>query len=223
MIQVQSVSKIYQQESTRVVAIDAVNFELQKGDSLAITGSSGAGKSTLLNILGGLDVPSSGKVLIKGKDMAGLPQSEESAFRSQTLGYVFQFHHLLNDFTLLENIMMPLLIQKISKNEAVERAKRMLKDVDLSGKENRYPLELSGGEQQRGAIARALIHKPELILADEPTGNLDERNGGHVFDLLCHLNHDLGATLIIVTHHLVFARQLKHNMILEQGRVKSFE
>lgn len=165
---------------------------------------------------------SSGQVIIHGQDLFALSEKEEARFRSQNLGFIFQFHHLLNDFTILENVMMPLLINKINRSQAQNEAQEMLKRVGILDRKDHYPLELSGGEQQRAAIARAIIHKPKILLADEPTGNLDEKNSEVVFELLCQLNRDLGATLIIVTHSHFFAKKLNHILRLDKGRVQSF-
>ena len=220
-LSVQNLTRIYHTGTEHVAALDNVSFALERGESLAVCGASGAGKSTLLNLLGGLDQPTSGAVLLDGKNLHKLGESEESGFRQKNLGFIFQFHHLLNDFDVLENVAMPLLIQGDDKRQAQKKAGDILKKVGLQGKENRYPRELSGGEQQRVAIARALVHRPKLVLADEPTGNLDNVNGVAVFELLCSLNHDLQATLIVVTHNEILAKKLKRCLHLGSGRVLS--
>lgn len=219
---VQNLSKIYDEEGDRIVALEGVSFALEKGESMAICGSSGAGKSTLLNILGGLDKPSEGSVILDGQNLQSLGAKLEAKFRQDHLGFIFQFHHLLNDFNVVENVMLPLQIQGQNKKSAYDEACTWLGKVGLSDKLKRLPRELSGGEQQRVAIARALIHKPKLVLADEPTGNLDNANGLKVFELLCLLNHDLQATLIVVTHNEEHAKKLKYCLQLKDGRVAQF-
>lgn len=219
---VQNLTKIYDEEGDKIAALQDVSFALEKGESMAIVGSSGAGKSTLLNILGGLDRPSSGAVILDGQDLQRLGSGREAKFRQDHLGFIFQFHYLLNDFNVVENVMLPLKIQGQDKKSACDEANTWLAKVGLADKSKRLPRELSGGEQQRVAIARALIHKPKLVLADEPTGNLDHANGLKVFELLCHLNHDLQATLIVVTHNEEYAKKLKYCLMLNGGRVESF-
>jgi lipoprotein-releasing system ATP-binding protein len=221
-LEVNNLTRAYTAEGERVTALADVAFGLERGASLAVCGPSGAGKSTLLNLLGGLDKPTSGSVLLDGRDLFKLGDAEEAGFRQKNLGFIFQFHHLLQDFDVLENVMMPLLIQGEDKRRARSAAMGFLEKVGLCGKERRHSRELSGGEQQRVAIARALVHGPKLVLADEPTGNLDHANGEAVFELLCGLNHDLQATLVVVTHNEVLAKKLKHYMHLESGRVLSF-
>lgn len=221
-LEVKNLTKVYSESNDRISALQGIDFTLERGESLAICGSSGAGKSTLLNILGGLDRPSSGEVFLDGQSLQALSESGEARFRQDELGFIFQFHYLLNDFSILENIMLPLLIQKRDRKAAKHEAEEWLKKVGLAGKENRAPKELSGGEQQRVAIARALVHHPKLVLADEPTGNLDSENGLRVFELLCGLNHDLQATLIVVTHNEVFAKKLKRCLSLKSGQIQSF-
>ncbi len=219
MIEVKNITKTFSHKETEIHALKDVSFELCKGKSLAICGASGAGKSTLLNIIGGLDRPTKGNVLINGCDISQMSEQEESQFRSQHLGFIFQFHHLLNDFNILENTMVPLLIRKVSHKQAQEQAMTVLQKVGLKGLEKRFTQELSGGEQQRAALARAIIHRPALLFADEPTGNLDEQNASKVFDLLCNLNRDLEATLIVVTHSKHYAQKLNHKIILDSGKL----
>ena len=222
-LEVKNLSKIYLDEGASVAALDDVSFTLELGESLAVCGASGAGKSTLLNILGGLDRPTGGSIFLNGRDLLALSESDEAGFRQKYLGFVFQFHHLLNDFSILENVMMPLLIQNVTKKRAQVDATDLLNQVGLLAKRNRHPRELSGGEQQRVAIARALVHRPQLVLADEPTGNLDDTNARLVFDLLCQLNHDLHATLVVVTHNELFAKKMKRCLHLISGRVQSWQ
>jgi lipoprotein-releasing system ATP-binding protein len=222
MIEVNKVSKIFTHAQKEIFALNEVSFQLSSGDSLAICGGSGAGKSTLLNLIGGLDQPSSGQVFINGKDTGVFKEKEEAQFRNENLGFIFQFHHLLQDFSIEENIMMPLLIKGVSKAQAKEKAQEILNQVGLETMYDRFPKELSGGEQQRAAIARAIVHKPKLLLADEPTGNLDDENAHHVFELLCELNHDLRATLIMVTHSQTYAKKLNHIIELNAGVVANY-
>lgn len=217
-LHVEHVTKSYPQSQGKVLALEDISFSFSSGMSLAILGGSGAGKSTLLNLLGGLDTPDEGVVRIGGINLSTLGDVECAQFRNQTLGFVFQFHNLLKDFTVLENVCLPLRIRGESHNEILPQAYDLLKKVGLEGKENRLPQELSGGEQQRVALVRGVIHKPQMILADEPTGNLDNKNANRVFDLLCQLNHDLKATLVVVTHNLDLAKQLQNQIVLEAGR-----
>ncbi|MBF0105932.1 MAG: ABC transporter ATP-binding protein [Deltaproteobacteria bacterium] len=221
MIEVRDLSKTFCLQDQTIPALKRVSFKLEGGRSLAICGRSGAGKSTLLHLLGGLDKPTSGSVIIDGQDITGMTEKQESRVKNN-MGFVFQFHHLLKDFNILENVMMPLLIKGVKKKEAVSRALDVLQRVDIQDKKSRYPQELSGGEQQRAALARALVHNPKMILADEPTGNLDENNSRVVFELLCRLNHDLGTTLIVVTHSREYADKLDHRLILNFGEVAGY-
>lgn len=221
MLKVNQLTKYYEQEGDRVYALRDVSFSIEEGTTLSICGASGAGKTTLLNLLGGLDRPSSGEVMIHDKNITDMSEDEEAKFRNRYLGYIFQFHHLLNDFTILENVMLPLLIQKWNRRDAKEASLELLEKVSIAPLSYRHPKELSGGEQQRAAIARALIHKPKLVLADEPTGNLDDGNAAKVFELLCDLNHDLQSTLIVVTHNPGFAKKMSNIMVLDDGKIKT--
>lgn len=220
-IEVNKLTRTFKSEHKKTVALDEVSFTLESSHTLAICGPSGSGKSTLLAMLGGLDRPDSGQVLVDGADVTAMSAAEEAAYRNSVTGFVFQFHHLLRDFDVVENVMMPLIIRGESKNSAMQVASEILERVGLASLQNRRPGELSGGEQQRAAIARALVTKPKLILADEPTGNLDEANGRQVFDLLCQLNRDLKCTLVVVTHHEEFARRMEKVLRLKNGRVVS--
>lgn len=221
-VAIADVSKKFVHGHDKVLALSHVSLTLEGGQSLAICGRSGAGKSTLLTLIGGLDTPTQGQVIVMGNDYRLMKDGILANFRNRRLGFVFQFHHLLHDFTVLENIMMPLLIAKVREKEAKKTALTMCERVGILETVNRFPQELSGGEQQRAAIARAVIHKPQIILADEPTGNLDVANGRLVFDLLCGLNHDLGATLVVVTHNQDFARRMQKILVLADGKVKEF-
>jgi lipoprotein-releasing system ATP-binding protein len=195
-----------------------VDLTFSQGEKAAIVGASGVGKTTLLHILGTLDRPSMGKVFYEGKDIFTLNEKDLSLFRNREIGFVFQFHHLLPEFTALENTMMPCLIQGIPEKEAESRAETILTLVGLQERLSHKPGELSGGEQQRVAVARALVLEPKVLLADEPTGNLDTKTGESVFDLLQELNRIKGVTLIVVTHNLKLAEKLSRQIQLIDGK-----
>lgn len=200
-LEIKDLRKKYFQEACSAEVLKGVSINLDKGDRLVITGPSGAGKSTLLHLIGALDTPTSGEILFEGESLFSWNEKKLSRFRNEKLGFVFQFHHLLSDFTALENVMMPLLIRGMGKPSAQDQAKAALQAVGLESRFAHRPGELSGGEQQRVALARAVVGKPELILADEPTGNLDAATGRKVFDLLLELNEELKTTLLLVTHN----------------------
>jgi lipoprotein-releasing system ATP-binding protein len=194
-----------------------VTFNLNQAETAAIIGSSGSGKTTLLNILGGLDKPSAGQVLLNGVDVHKLGEKQRCLVRNQHFGFIYQFHHLLPEFTALENVAMPLLIKGSSVDEAKQRAEKVLSDVGLIKRIHHKPSELSGGERQRAAIARALIHQPDCILADEPTGNLDRKNAEQAIDLIIDLNKKYNTSLVIVTHDLKIAERMDTIYMLEDG------
>ncbi len=198
--------------------LKGVDLTFSQGDKAAIVGASGVGKTTFLHVLGTLDRPTSGKVLYEGKDVYTLNEKGLAHFRNREIGFVFQFHHLLPEFSALENTMMPCLIQGIPKQESVSRAEAILTLVGLKERLSHKPGELSGGEQQRVAVARALVLEPKVLLADEPTGNLDGKTGESVFDLLRELNRIKGVTLIVVTHNLRLAEKLSRQIQLVDGR-----
>lgn len=200
--------------------LKGIDLVFSQGERSAIVGASGVGKTTLLHILGTLDRPTSGSVLYEGKDIFTLNERDLALFRNREIGFVFQFHHLLPEFNALENTMMPCLIQGISKKEAAIRAEAILFSVGLKDRLFHKPGELSGGEQQRVAVARALVLEPKVLLADEPTGNLDTKTGESVFDLLQELNQIKGITLIIVTHNLKLANQMPRQIQLINGKAK---
>jgi len=195
-----------------------LDFEVVQGEAVCILGASGAGKSTFLHILGTLDRPSRGTVFFEGQDLFSKSDSELSAFRSQKLGFVFQFHHLLSEFTALENVMMPGRIAGENVNACKARAASLLDYLGLSHRLAHYPSQLSGGEQQRVAIARALFHKPQLLLADEPTGNLDSENSMKIQDLFFQLKDEMGLTLIVVTHDIRFAARFPRSVKMADGQ-----
>ena len=196
----EAVCKNYYDGQLNVQVLDNLTLQVDKGQSIGIVGASGSGKSTLLHILGGLDKPTSGRVSLMGQDLSQLSQKQLSGLRNQYLGFVYQFHHLLPEFSALENVMMPLLIGKLPKEQARERALLMLEKVGLKNRVLHRPGELSGGERQRAAIARALVTDPACLLADEPTGNLDRKNALNILDMMMELKQELGTTLVVVTH-----------------------
>ena len=196
----EAVCKNYYDGQLNVQVLDNLTLQVDKGQSIGIVGASGSGKSTLLHILGGLDKPTSGRVSLMGQDLSELSQKQLSRLRNRHLGFVYQFHHLLPEFSALENVMMPLLIGKRPKEQARERALLMLEKVGLKDRVQHRPGELSGGERQRAAIARALVTDPACLLADEPTGNLDRKNALNILDMMMELKQELGTALVVVTH-----------------------
>ena len=223
VIDCQNVSKSYQDGHLNVDVLHDLNVQIQAGESVSIIGASGSGKSTLLHILGGLDTPTSGKIALMGQDLATLNQAKLGALRNQYLGFVYQFHHLLAEFTALENVMMPLLIGKMKRSEAEERAAIMFEKVGLSTRMTHRPAELSGGEQQRAAIARALVNNPKCLLADEPTGNLDRNNARHVLEMMLQLRHELNTALVVVTHDDELAVRFDRVLTMKDGALQNFQ
>jgi len=201
IIKAENLTKVYKTEADEVVALKGVNLTLLKGEFSLLMGASGSGKSTLLHILGTLDRPTSGKVLYRGKDLFSLSDRELALFRNRKVGFVFQFHYLINELTILENVMAPALIGGVPLEEAEKRARELLKRVGLEHRLSHKPFEVSGGEKQRAAVARALINSPEIVLADEPTGNLDSQTAHSVLRLMKELNSQLGTTFLIATHN----------------------
>ena len=218
LIQVQQLYKSFGNGAKRVDVLKGIDLTFNQHEKAAIVGSSGVGKTTLLHILGTLDRPTAGKVFYRGDDIFTLNERELAIFRNREIGFIFQFHHLLPEFNALENTMMPCLIQGILKKEAALRAESILTLVGLKERLSHKPGELSGGEQQRVAVARALVLEPKVLLADEPTGNLDTKTGESVFHLLEELNQIRNVTLIIVTHNLTLASQLPRQVRLVDGK-----
>ena len=223
MIQINNLQKTFIKDGHRIEVLKGLDFEIAEGQSLAVVGVSGAGKSTLIHIIGTLDHPTSGAVLFDGVDVFTWPEKRLSAFRNRKIGFVFQFHNLLPEFTALENAMMPALIQRIPKLESIRRAEAILGEVGLGDRMTHKPGELSGGEQQRVALARALILEPEILLADEPTGNLDTETGKRIEDMLISLNRTKRITLIVVTHNPSLADRMSHRIGLRDGRIYTRE
>ncbi|AKC32122.1 lipoprotein-releasing ABC transporter ATP-binding protein LolD [Candidatus Pantoea carbekii] len=220
VLQCYNLCKSYEEGNIQIKVLNNITFSLQSGEMSAIVGSSGSGKSTLLHILGGLDTPTSGKIIFNGTLLNGLSLSDKAELRNRQLGFVYQFHHLLYDFNVLENVALPLLISKIPKRQVELRSRAMLAEVGLEKRMLYYPSELSGGERQRVSIARALINYPRLVMADEPTGNLDIRTADVIFDLLIKLNKQQNTTFLVVTHDLELAKRLNQQMEMKDGHIK---
>ena len=219
LVEVDGLVKSFRLAGKTIEVLKDVHFEVQRGEMVAVLGASGAGKSTLLHILGTLDNPDAGSLSIDGRQMGRLSPDALASFRNKTIGFVFQFHHLLPEFTAIENTMMPALVQRTSRRKAAAMAREILAQVGLSDRLDHRPVELSGGERQRVALARALVLKPRLLLADEPTGNLDEQTGEGIHELLFDLNRRLGMTTVIVTHNPRLAAMLNRSLHLRDGRI----
>ena len=217
IIACRNLRKSYYQGKLEVPVLLGIDLDVKAGETVAIVGTSGSGKSTLLHLLGGLDAPTGGDIRIMGQEIAAIDEEERCRLRNRSLGFIYQFHHLLPEFSALENVAMPLLIRRMKNTEAYENAAKVLAQVGLGHRISHTPGELSGGERQRAAVARALVTRPACVLADEPTGNLDRRTAAGVFDLMMDLNHDVGASLVIVTHDPELARKAGRILHLEDG------
>jgi lipoprotein-releasing system ATP-binding protein len=222
VVETRGISRGFRQGPKRVQVLSDVNLQVPAGTSMAIVGASGAGKSTLLHILGGLDKPDEGEVLVDGKSMWAMGETERCDLRNLRMGFIYQFHHLLPEFTALENVAMPLLIRGEPATQAARKAGELLDKVGLGQRLDHKPGELSGGERQRAAVARALVGNPGCVLGDEPTGNLDERTANNVFDQLIELNSELNTSLVLVTHDMRLAARMNQRFELHLGSLRPF-
>jgi lipoprotein-releasing system ATP-binding protein len=223
VLRVENLSKVYRSGTSDLVLFENLSFTVKKGEMLAIVGESGSGKSSLLHLLSALDRPTSGEVHFANFDLGSLTDDAAAEFRNRALGFVWQFHYLLPEFTALENIAMPLLLRGMGRREAEQEAANWLKEVGLSDRATHRSGELSGGEQQRVSLARALVTRPQMLMADEPTGDLDNRTAEAVFELISRLHTDYRLTSLIVTHNLAFARRCHRALVLHGGRVEEVQ
>lgn len=219
VLEAEGLVREFREGASTLRVLDGLSMRIERGESVAIVGASGSGKTTLLQILGGLDRPTEGTVRIDGRDIHALDETARCALRNRTLGFIYQFHHLLPEFSALENVAMPLLVRRMAAAEARARAAAVLGRVGLEARLGHRPHELSGGERQRAAVARALVTEPLLVFADEPTGNLDGRNASQVFELMLELNRERGTSLVIVTHDERLAARLDRVVVLQDGRL----
>jgi lipoprotein-releasing system ATP-binding protein len=220
VLECRGVTRKFREGASSLEVLKGVDLEIAAAERVAIVGASGSGKTTLLQIMGGLDDPSAGQVLVDGRSMGNTDEAEKGELRNRYIGFVYQFHHLLPEFTANENVAMPLLIRRMPRGEAMTQAAELLARVGLGERLDHKPGELSGGERQRAAVARALITRPKLVLADEPTGNLDAGNGEHVLRLMLELNEELKTSLVIVTHDQSIADRMDRILVLEDGRLR---
>ena len=223
VLQCRSVVRRFDEGGSTLEVLSGVDLSVKSAERMAIIGASGSGKTTLLQIMGGLDSPTSGEVLVDGQRIHEMSEMGKGELRNRYLGFVYQFHHLLPEFSAAENVAIPLMIRRIGKEVALEKARMLLERVGLGERLTHKPGELSGGERQRAAVARALITRPKLVLADEPTGNLDAGNGEHVLQLMLELNRELETSFVIVTHDHSIAERMDRIMILEDGRLRPAE
>ena len=222
IISCDNLTKRFKEGKLDVEVLKGISLDISAGEKIAIVGSSGSGKSTLLHILGGLDLPTEGTVQVMGKNIADLSDKERGDLRNQSLGFIYQFHHLLPEFTALENVAMPLLIRGLSTQEASSKANEILAKVGMSERVSHKPAQLSGGERQRAAIARALVTNPNAVLADEPTGNLDHKTALQIFDLMQNLNQQMQTAFVIVTHDMHLAEKMDKIYSLVDGRLSNY-
>ena len=219
LLSARGITKSFSKDGLRIDVLKGIDFDIRAGEFITIMGPSGAGKTTLLHILGSLDKPTSGEIIYRGKNISLYTEQEQSRFRNETIGLVFQFYHLLQDFSVLENVMVPLWIRRANQGEALAEAEKFLEIMGLNSRRDHKPGELSGGEQQRVAIARALINRPELILADEPTGNLDRKTGGEVLDYILKVHRTTSSALVLVTHDPEIGRMGERRLRMVDGEM----
>jgi lipoprotein-releasing system ATP-binding protein len=220
ILKLENLNKEYRAKSEILCILDNLNMEVKSGEMLSIIGKSGSGKSTLLNMIGILDKPDSGSVYYMGDDVSKFTEKERNYFRNSSLGFIFQFHYLLPEFTALENVMIPAMLKNKNTKEIEKRAKELLEEVELKDRITHKPMDMSGGEKQRVAIARAMINSPKLILADEPTGNLDEETSANISELLKKINREMGQTIIVVTHSSELASITDRKLLLKKGKLE---